>query len=191
MNDIKKSQRIVMRIILLFAFLMSQSMTWKAVAWINQSAQWNEKNYLVFQIEGACIYTFLCICFTKDKLLVEDWCKKIPILSKFFNALLFIFSLLFEWIPKLLLSIPEIFNIQSSNVEIKLIKKEIDAEVERCKNSNTYERVFRGIGGLTIVIILIAGIAPKDTIQTISDVMNVILNIILFAIVCTNIDVFA
>lgn len=191
MNDIKKSQRIVMRIILLFALLMSQSMTWKAVAWINQSAQWNEKNYLVFQIEGACIYTFLCICFTKDKLLVEDWCKKIPILSKFFNALLFIFSLLFEWIPALLLSIPEIFNIQSSNAEIKLIKKEIDAEVERCKNSNIYGRVFRGIGGLTIVIILIAGIAPKDTIQTISDVMNVILNIILFAIVCTNIDVSA
>lgn len=33
-----------MRIILLFAFFMTQGLTWKMVDWLNHNAQWNGKN---------------------------------------------------------------------------------------------------------------------------------------------------
>lgn len=39
MNDIEKNQKISMRIILLFAFLMSQDLTWKMVDWLNHNEQ--------------------------------------------------------------------------------------------------------------------------------------------------------
>lgn len=124
MNDIEKKQKMSMRIILLFAFLMSQGLTWKIVDWLNHNAQWNEKTYLVFQIEGACIYTFLCIYFTKDKILVADWGEKIPFLPKMFSALISIFSLIFVWFRKFILLIPEMFSIPSLHDEVKLIKRE-------------------------------------------------------------------
>ena len=80
------------------------------------------------------------------------------------------------------------FSIPSLHDEVKLIKREATEEIESYRNKNIYVRVLVGIGGLTIVIMLISLIASQETIEIISDIMNVILNITLFAIVCANID---
>ena len=188
MNTKENNQKIAMRIILLFGFIMAQGITWKIFAFLNQSAQWSEKTYLAFQIEGACIYTFLCIYFTRDKLLLDDFGNKFPIIPQMFNVLVFISTLFFVWFPKIVLLIPEIFSSQSIGNEVELIKKEAKEETNRYNNSSTYVRVLVGIGGLTIFIMIVSWFVSQNTIQIISDIMNTILNVVLFIIVCANVD---
>lgn len=189
MNERENSQKTAMRMFLLFAFLMAQSPTWKVVELINQNAGWNQKIYLSFQISGACMYTFLCIYFTQDKLIVENWGKKFPILKNIFNVLIGISAFIFVWFPKLILLIPEVFSLQHSINEFEQNKKEAKEQMAEYENSNIYVRVFVGIGGLTILIMGISHFVSQTLIQAIADTMNFILNCVLFVIVCTNIEI--
>lgn len=187
MNKHENNQKIVMRMFLLFAFLTAQSPTWEIVQRLNQNAGWDEKIYLSFQIAGACIYTFLCVYFTQDRLVIENWGKKIPVLKKFFNILLWVSSLIFVWFPKLVLLIPELFSLCPSTNEFKQSKEEAKEQMVQYKNSAIYVRVFVGIGGITILIMGISYFVSQTIIQMIADTMNLILNFVLFVIVCTNI----
>lgn len=174
-------------IMLLLAFLMSQNIVWKIIGGINYNEFWVQKIFPILQIEGTCIYTFLGIYHTGDKLWIERLAYDYPCLKKIFMFFIEILIFAFVWVPRIMLLIPELFSLQNINEAVRKNKIEAKQKIEKYSHSDFVIRMFSGIGGLTISLLIISYFVAPNVVQMLADVMTLILNIILFVIVCANI----
>lgn len=180
----KDNKIVIIRNMLLVAFFISQNFFWTLINSIYDGKLWAEKFFPIIQLEGCLFYALFAVYYTGDKEIVKNFLSEKTLLKIFFRFLFNISIVLYIACPKIL---EEVFGLIFKKGNIKTAISEIKSQIKEYQKEQIDTKSIIVIIMFTCILIMIGYFIPLDYIQIITDFITLLLNVVLFIIILSNV----